>query len=228
MGVDDKKDGDCDDVIEEHPACRFGGLCDCETLVSAPESTGCGGVYKSDMGDIVIDELCPSFCNACPDTSLAEELSAMYVELLEANLSDSCHYSTVACSRKLSNVATCAREKVGFEALDPIFQTAVTVHGDRVVRKHSKLGNPSLHYMSRQEEEVGDDFQLCSESVTVVVDGSGETPYLKGSVSDAVDVSVSSTAEDADAGTSRGALVLGVLFGVAALVLMVVVVKTRL
>merc|ERR1712176_1170219 len=154
-------------------------------------------------GDIVIDELCPSFCNACPDASLEEELSAMYVELLEADLRDSCHYSTVTCSQKLSNVATCARGRSGFDTLDPVIQTAVMDHGDRAVRKHSKLGNPSLHYMSRQEEEVGDDFQLCPESVTVVVDGSGETPYLKGSVSDAVDVSVSSTAEDADACTSR-------------------------
>jgi len=102
--LEDKKGGECDDVIEEHPACMFGGLCDCETLVSAPESTGCGGVYKSNMGDIVIDELCPSFCNACPDESLEEELSAMYVELLEADLRDSCHYSTFTCSQKLSNV----------------------------------------------------------------------------------------------------------------------------
>merc|ERR1712232_1029769 len=61
--VDDSVDGggnnDCDDKIESHPAFMFGGLCDCETLVSAPESTGCGGVYKSDMGDIAIDERCP-------------------------------------------------------------------------------------------------------------------------------------------------------------------------
>merc|ERR1712232_650992 len=219
---------DCDDEIEGHPACMFGGLCDCEILVSAPESTGCGGVYKSEMGDIVIDELCPSFCNACPDTSLAEKLSSMYVEILEADLSDSCQYSTIACSRKLSNVATCAREKLGFEALDPIVQTAVMVHGDRVVRKHSKLGNPSLHYTSRQEEEIEDDFQLCSETVAVVVGGNGETPYLKGSASGAIDVSVPSTVEEADAGASRGTLVLSVLFGVAALVLVVVVVKARL
>jgi len=224
---DDSK-ANCDDKIEGHAACMFGGLCDCETLVSAPESTGCGGVYKSDRGDIVIDELCPSFCNACPDTSLEEELSAMYVEILEADLSDSCHYSTISCSRKLSNVATCARGKLGFEALDPIVQAAVMDHGDRAVRKHSKLGNPSLHYMSRQEEEIEDDFQLCSEAAGVVGGGDGETPYLKGSVSGAVDVTVASTVEEADAGTSRGALVLGVLFGVVALVFVVVVVTTRL
>jgi len=139
----------------------------------------------------------------------------MYVELLENDLHDSCHYSSTTCKQKLSNVATCAREKSGFEKLNSIVQRAVIEHGDREVRKHALLGDPSLHYMSRQEEEVESDFPLCN----------GEKPNLKGTVS-STDGEVSDI-EVSEAADTRG-IVLGSLFGVVVLVLLVVVVKFRL
>jgi len=57
----------CEDTIESNPVCSFGQICDCETLVNAEESTGCGGVYTNQFGDINVNDLCPSYCDACPD-----------------------------------------------------------------------------------------------------------------------------------------------------------------
>jgi len=46
-GLDSDKENDisCEDTLKSHPACEFGGLCDCKDFVNAPESSGWGGVY---------------------------------------------------------------------------------------------------------------------------------------------------------------------------------------
>merc|ERR1712232_1241137 len=48
---------DCVDSISESPMCQFAGICECEEFVNAPESTGCGGVYASSMGDVTINDV---------------------------------------------------------------------------------------------------------------------------------------------------------------------------
>ena len=56
------KTNDCVDTIGENPACTFGGLCDCETFVNAPESSGCNGFYASAFGDIEVRSVCANYC----------------------------------------------------------------------------------------------------------------------------------------------------------------------
>lgn len=63
----------CEDVLMDHPACKFGGLCDCEEVINAPESTGCGGVYSTDQGDMEVDSVCAKSCG-CPSTTCADAL----------------------------------------------------------------------------------------------------------------------------------------------------------
>ena len=46
--------GGCINALVNNPACRFGGLCDCEELVNSEESEGCGGLYKSGKSALVL------------------------------------------------------------------------------------------------------------------------------------------------------------------------------
>jgi len=64
-------DEDCVDTLANHPSCTFGGLCDCEAFVESPESTGCGGVYASAMGDVKIDSVCNKYCGCTATSSSA-------------------------------------------------------------------------------------------------------------------------------------------------------------
>lgn len=59
--------GDCKDTLKQNPACTFGGLCDCEEMVNAPqvEGDGCNGVYKNNFGNIAILSVCAKYCG-CP------------------------------------------------------------------------------------------------------------------------------------------------------------------
>merc|ERR1711957_769663 len=38
----------CEDTLISHPACEFGGLCECEVFVNAPESTGCDDISENE------------------------------------------------------------------------------------------------------------------------------------------------------------------------------------
>jgi hypothetical protein len=62
----------CEDTISSSPACSFGGLCDCDTVINAPESTGCGGVYTNPQGDIMVDSVCAASCG-CPSMSTCDD-----------------------------------------------------------------------------------------------------------------------------------------------------------
>lgn len=62
----------CEDALPSSPACAFGGLCDCDTVINAEESTGCGGVYTTAQGDIVVDAVCAKSCG-CPSMSTCED-----------------------------------------------------------------------------------------------------------------------------------------------------------
>ena len=58
----------CEDTLANNPMCRFGGLCDCEELVVAEGSEGCGGIYSTPQGDIALNDVCAKHCNACGDS----------------------------------------------------------------------------------------------------------------------------------------------------------------
>merc|ERR1719174_2241285 len=87
----------CDDELPSSPACTFGNLCSCEEFVNAPESTGCGGVYKSDMGDMEVNSMCASHCDACPDVAAADVIQEQLLEDLEKDVNAVCKYSTADC-----------------------------------------------------------------------------------------------------------------------------------
>jgi len=52
----------CEDHIKDSAGCKWGGMCDCATLVAHKDSTGCGGVFKSTMGNVQIDDVCAKYC----------------------------------------------------------------------------------------------------------------------------------------------------------------------
>jgi len=58
----------CSDLIMSSPICEFGGLCSCEDFVNNPKSTGCGGVFTSEMGDVQVNSMCAKHCGACSKT----------------------------------------------------------------------------------------------------------------------------------------------------------------
>eukprot|EP00931_Biecheleriopsis_adriatica_P005247 TRINITY_DN10677_c0_g1_i1.p1 TRINITY_DN10677_c0_g1~~TRINITY_DN10677_c0_g1_i1.p1 ORF type:complete len:800 (-),score=118.75 TRINITY_DN10677_c0_g1_i1:7-2406(-) len=96
----------CKDELSDHPACKFGGVCDCPSFVTAPESTGCGGVYKSTWGDVVIDTVCAAHCGSCAgsDELAKEEMATQY----EAKLQSLCKYPTEDCVSELNNLLACS------------------------------------------------------------------------------------------------------------------------
>lgn len=63
----------CRDALPTSPACRFGGLCSCKDFVEHPDSTGCGGVFSSEMGDLPVNDMCALYCDDCP-TGCEDEL----------------------------------------------------------------------------------------------------------------------------------------------------------
>lgn len=71
--ADSSSTASCEDTIMGNPVCTFGQICDCETLANAEESTGCGGVYTNPWGDITVNDLCPLYCDACPEEEDEEE-----------------------------------------------------------------------------------------------------------------------------------------------------------
>lgn len=135
----------CEDALPDSPVCKFGNLCDCAALVGAPESTGCGGVYPTQMGDIVLDEVCANYCDACPDDSSDEVIREKIVELLEADLSELCKYNTAECRLALSNLYSCAEGALRTEELDANVERVLQERGRAMALDHSMLGSSSLH-----------------------------------------------------------------------------------
>jgi len=61
-----ESNNNCEDKIAGHPACAFENICDCKTLVNLPGSSGCGSIFEWLVGNFIINEWCPSYCNVCP------------------------------------------------------------------------------------------------------------------------------------------------------------------
>lgn len=156
----------CVDTLSDNPMCKFGGFCDCEVVVNAAESTGCGGIYTSTMGDIAINDVCQAYCDACPEDGdgVATEsafdplLEEYLVEQLEDHLRQTCRYATEECRQTLSRLYTCGVG--GYDDKEDIVQAVLSKHGDRLAMKHRMLGHPSLHAGQKSEQK---EVKMCVE-----------------------------------------------------------------
>jgi hypothetical protein len=135
----------CQDTLTSSPMCQFAGICDCPSFVNDPNSSGCGGVFTSEMGDIMIDDYCPAYCNACPETSQEELLEEAFVEELEADLESKCQYATEECREALNNAYSCGIERPGIESMEQTIRRATATHARFLALKYSKLGSSSIH-----------------------------------------------------------------------------------
>ena len=179
--------GDCINALVNNPACRFGGLCDCEELVNSEESEGCGGLYKSEMGDIVINEVCASYCDACIVKSTEELFNEAYSEVLTLTMQESCRYATQDCQAALSNLYSCAKGAPGIEEVNPMLQSFVIKNGEELALANAKLGTPSLHF--------GKEFQTVESCSASAVDQQEITINLGDDISE-VDAEADSAASN--------------------------------
>mmetsp|Transcript_32797 Transcript_32797/g.96678 ORF Transcript_32797/g.96678 Transcript_32797/m.96678 type:complete len:894 (-) Transcript_32797:282-2963(-) len=201
----------CEDELPNGPSCTFGGLCSCEDFVNAPESTGCGGIYSSEWGDVVVNEQCAKYCDACPKKSNVDVIQKEILEGLERELSQKCQYATDDCQKMLTNLYTCGSgwaEKT--DKVDANVDSVVKKHGERLALKHSKLGSPSLY---RAAEEVGMIMPCNGDSIPGTL---GDAPTF-------------TTEEDSnDSAPNSAAIAGGVLGGIAIVGLIILVAgKTR-
>ena len=159
--------GSCVDALPESPACKFGNLCSCEEVVSATESTGCGGVYTSQMGDMVVNEICASYCDACPEEEDDVDAKALLLEEAIAEqmgeyLTGTCLYATEECRLALSNLYTCGANPSGLAtSLDPAVESFLVKHGKKMAMERRLLGHQSLHRGGTGKEGMGEEVQPC-------------------------------------------------------------------
>ena len=152
--------GGCEDALAGHPACTFGGMCSCQDLVDNPESGGCGGVLENAAGDIVINDVCAAFCDACPEVGSADAvMEENMVEQLEEVLASTCFLATEECRRTLNALYTCGTQmqaQVGTETLASQFD----------IPSASTRGGHSL--ASAPTESVNTDMGMDSTMQTIV------------------------------------------------------------
>lgn len=161
----------CKDELPDSPVCSFGSLCSCEEFVSHPDSTGCGGVFSSDWGDVEVNSMCAAHCDACPDTVGADVIQEEILENLEEDLSSMCKYATADCERMLTNLYTCSKgykKRIG--VLDANVDAVVKKHGDRLALKHSKLGSPTLWRNAEASTDVAPCIGVAVEEDDEIVD----------------------------------------------------------
>jgi len=143
----------CADTLSSSPICSFGNICTCEEFVNAEESTGCGGVYRSDFGDVDIDTYCTAYCGSCPegdDDAETMAIARQFVDQIEKDLAAKCAFATAECNRTLSNLYSCGAGSRRTDNLNLIGAEAVRKHGKRLALKHARLGASSIH---RDDEE---------------------------------------------------------------------------
>jgi len=198
----------CEDELPSGPACTFGGLCSCEDFVNAPESTGCGGVYRSDWGDVLVNEQCAKYCDACPEESNVDVIQKEILEGLELELSQKCQFATDNCQKMLNNLYTCGSgwtKKTG--KVDANVDSVVKKHGERLALKHSKLGSASLH-------------RAATEEVSTILPCNGDS--ISGTLGNAPTFTMEENGKDS--APNSAAVAVGVLAVVAAAALIILLV----
>ena len=161
----------CDDQITSSPMCRFANICECEDFVNAPESEGCGGYYRSDMGDVFINDICAAHCDACG--SMEEIFQEAYTEIMSTNLRSICQYDTPECQAMLNNMYSCGSAASGIEDAHPMVQALLLEKGQEVAMEMAKLGDSSLH-AGQEPQEINACVSNDKESST----GGGLRPGL--------------------------------------------------
>jgi hypothetical protein len=146
----------CQDSLIEFPVCKFGGVCDCKKFVNMPESTGCGGVFTSEWGEVEVNEVCESYCGSCTDYYSTNEESVdttdAIIEMIENGLDEACQFATNDCKFLLSNLYTCA-EVVSYVETHPVM-IVVRDHGKQLALEYSKLGESNLHVVEDDQKVV--------------------------------------------------------------------------
>jgi len=134
--------GGCNNALEDSILCSFGGLCECENLLSLSDTIGgCNGVYMSDFGNFTVGSVCALHCG-CGDDLLEESI----LEQIEEQTKQNCHYASKECTRYLSNVYTCSQPwAVGAEGFEKIVMGVVSEHGKEMALEGTKLGNSAMH-----------------------------------------------------------------------------------
>jgi hypothetical protein len=154
--------GECQDTLPSHPACRFGGVCTCQEFVSSPESEGCGGLWKSEMGDTVINDVCALYCNACVTKSVDELFEEAYSEVLTLAMKDHCRYASAECETMLSNLYSCGSARTGIDEANEFVKSFVTKHGQEAAKAGAKLGSHHLHAESEDQS-----VEVCGAQVAL-------------------------------------------------------------
>jgi hypothetical protein len=161
--------GSCSNELANSPICTFGQICDCETFVNLPDSTGCGGVFTSQQGNINVNDVCAEYCDACETQSADELFEELYIEELERTLEEICVYSTDECRNMLTNLYSCGMEVEGAQVLDDLTRQTLVAHASRLTIKHSKLGDRSLH----DNNEISlSDLRVCGNGSSIDAPGS--------------------------------------------------------
>lgn len=156
----------CANELSNSPMCRFAGICECEEFVNAPESEGCGGMYKSDFGDVPINDVCALYCGDCKDIPLEEVFEEAYMEVMTIQMHEKCRYATAECQSMLSNLYSCASGQPGIEAAHPMIQAVVTKRGQEVAMSSAQLGASSLHAGEEPQE-----IQACAPDTEAQPEG---------------------------------------------------------
>jgi len=134
--------GGCRDAIEDSIICTFGGVCECNELLSLGDTVGgCQGVYMSSFGNMTVGSLCAEHCG-CGEDLLEESI----VEQIRQETSNNCHYAGEDCTRYLSNVYACAQPWAeGSDEFDENVMAIVARRGKRMALEGTRLGSESMH-----------------------------------------------------------------------------------
>jgi len=189
--ADDEKCGaqPCEDIIVSHPMCRFGGQCDCGDLIA---EHGCGNVWSTSWGDVVVNDLCARSCNVCNATTSGDDSDAMSTtqKLLAemGNLAEAhCSKLSIECQAWLSNLLACGDANIPLDAGWPAWlggpgvepraseltdanRQAMAVGVEQLVKDYS-------NWLSFQVEEVkARTWRPCSSSMAPLVPPSAWSP----------------------------------------------------
>jgi len=188
---------DCADSISESPMCRFAGICECEEFVNAPESTGCGGVYASSMGDVTINDVCAKYCDACISRPIEEIFEEAYMEVMTQEMHKKCQFATSECQAMLSNLFTCGSGQAGIEGAYSMIQAVVMKRGQEIALASALLGAASLHAGEEPQEINACGFstpfvETGGESTVTEKEGTSGAASLSGSLKAALTILVTS------------------------------------
>mmetsp|Transcript_9242 Transcript_9242/g.13475 ORF Transcript_9242/g.13475 Transcript_9242/m.13475 type:complete len:782 (-) Transcript_9242:237-2582(-) len=155
--------GGCRDSLQDSIMCMFGGVCDCNVLLSLPDTIGgCddGGVYMSNFGNVTVGSLCAQHCG-CPMSLLQDSV----MEQIQERTEDLCHYAGAECSRYLANLYACAQPwSDGADGFEESVMRVVAEQGKRMAFEGTKLGSSRLHRFDKVKSLEDVQISLCNST----------------------------------------------------------------